>query len=372
MDEVKEENKVSFKEKWINRIKNFTWQDWGLVIIILVLLAIQLSIFSAFQHIPGPIYGGDLYRERGYTEHILRGNMPWSDPLFLNEINYFPWLAHLLASALILITKLSAQTVLIYFPTILLILTGIFLYLLGQKIFRNKTYALILPLIYLSRIFIESKHTEGSARVLSILFLLFWFQSQENKRIKDFVYIGVVLGLISLLHGSIFINAMIFFMSLLLFEVVEKIKKNNFEIKEFIKKYALTSIILFSLSMLFFGPLIAKYHLQTLNNSYAYAIIDLKALGTFWSLKQALNVFFNFSSPITMVLGLVSFLGLILVLLNMKKNNYRFVIYLFFGTIIASAHYLITAPLFNKWMEPGHMLSLMIIPSSIFFVFVSR
>ena len=97
------------KERLKSKIKKLAWQDWVLIATILIVLIIEATIFSTFEHLPGPIYGGDLYRERGYTEHILRGGSPWSDPLFINETNYFPWLAHASLTALI-VTLISFDT----------------------------------------------------------------------------------------------------------------------------------------------------------------------------------------------------------------------------------------------------------------------
>lgn len=357
------------KERLKLNIKKLSWQDWGLIIAIILIISVETTIFSTFKHLPGPIYGGDLYRERGYTEHIIRGNSPLSDPLFINETNYFPWLAHTSLASFQKITRFPLEKILIYFPLLCLILISISLYLLGQKTLKNKTHAIIFTLLYLANDPIQGRKASiGLATICTIFFLLLWLKAEDKNKIRYSIYAGFFLGLASLFHGSIFINAFVFFASLAFVEFIWRIKKHQFNIKNLLKRHIITITTTISISLIFFGPLIAKYSLKTMNPSYAYALTDPDNLGVFWSMSQGLNVFFNFSSILLFVIGIISFLGLIHSIINFKKREYRFILALFFGTVLASAHYLITKPILNKWMEPDHMLSLMIIPSSFLFV----
>jgi len=69
------------------------------------------------------------------------------------------------------------------------------------------------------------------------------------------------------------------------------------------------------------------------------------------------GLFFNFSGVFAFLIGILTLIGFIIALKNIKKANYRAVIIIFMSVFIATFHFFITKPLFNKWMEPGHVFT---------------
>jgi len=358
---------------WANKkIKNISWQDWVFITFLLLIVIIQFTSFTKLQHLAGPIYGGDIYRERGYSEHLIRGNSPLSDPLFLNEINYFPWFSHAVAASASKIFSTHIESVMIFAPLGITILAAIGFYILGKKIFNKKKYALILAIMGVSTHFYYSKITTGLGIVFSLFFLIYWFKTKESNKIKDSVIMGTYIGLAALTHGSIFINIIVFWTSLLAIELIYMLKDKKIKYKNLITRYLPGAITATLLSLIFFMPLMIRYSMKTLNNSFAYALTNIDLLSPFWALNKMMKVFFNVSSISSTLIGLISLGGLIYVLTHLRKSNTKFILALFLGTILASAHYLITKPILNKWMEPGHMLTILFIPALIFFVYGIR
>jgi len=97
----------------------------------------------SLRQIPGPIYGGDYYTHYGIINHIYNGNPPWTCPQYQNEYAFYPWLLHL---SVALIGKISGnllESYIFYFPTLVVIASGIIVYLLGKEIFRDKVFPLV-------------------------------------------------------------------------------------------------------------------------------------------------------------------------------------------------------------------------------------
>ena len=118
-------------------LKRLSWQKWALLIFIVMIFIVQISVFSQFKHIPGPIYGGDLYREKGFTLHILNGNPFWEDPYVEGEYEFYPPLGYLIAAGSSKLLAANPEKVLIFFPLFTTIFISIAAFLLGKVIFKD-------------------------------------------------------------------------------------------------------------------------------------------------------------------------------------------------------------------------------------------
>ena len=75
----------------ITHIKKHKLLYIGLIIIIII----QLNSFSSLNYLPGPLYGGDVYRERGFTEHIYQGYPICEDPQIQGEVAFRPQFSYM-------------------------------------------------------------------------------------------------------------------------------------------------------------------------------------------------------------------------------------------------------------------------------------
>lgn len=380
--------------------KSMSWQDWALVFGIIFFCCLQIFVFSQLKHLSGPVFGGDIYRERGFTQAVINGVPFWENPYSPNEFAYFPWLSYVIVAAMVKVFGFNLDWVINYFSILITISASMALYFIGKLLFKNKSIALLLVFFgFVIRAFYD-KITSGLAHIFLVWFLYFWLKIEfddtidEKKKILYGILSGVFLGLTALAHGSLFINAVVLIsvgvIGLFLIDIfsnkgstthkknIEQSKVSEKTEKGFlknlgnifidtIKRYYLLIIISLLISALFFAPIMLKYNFQILNNSPGYTTQDINTISAFTILKSSSLIFFNFSNVFIAILSLIVFVGFIVCILNYNKRVSQLALIFFFGTILATLHYLITKPLFNVWMDPWHVFGGIWVSQVIFF-----
>ena len=160
-------------------IKRLSWEEYALICVVAVSVIIYGIHISQFKQLPSPIFGGDIYRDRGFVKNIVAGNPVWSDGFYANEIQYYPYLVFALQALFVKITGVSVDGVVLYFPLITLILSAIAWYVLGLRIFKIKRWALLTSLSFIGFVHWYFPKSAGVAVFLTIpLFLYFWLKPQ--------------------------------------------------------------------------------------------------------------------------------------------------------------------------------------------------
>ncbi len=255
-------------------IKKLTWQDYLLIVIIILFLGLQMSLINSYKQLPAPLYGGDLYCQLGAVNHVKHGGNPLvnfrnSDPIS----NYFPLYTIIVGGSSYLFNT-NPMSTMFFYSYIFTALALISLYLLGYFLFKNKTIALFVPLIYflLHPFKIIIKYTYFSYLLIFpafFLFLYLTFSSQKKKYLFALVT-GIMYGLGSLSHGIIFpvlsIFMILIFFYLFIWKYLEKKKKITFN-KRLWKKDLKENIII--LALIFIpGLIIAQlYWLPIIKNT---------------------------------------------------------------------------------------------------------
>ncbi|MBR9677220.1 hypothetical protein GOV04_03695 [Candidatus Woesearchaeota archaeon] len=357
---------------WLKKkFSKLAFEDKAFLVGLFFMIVLQTIIFSSFNHIPGPMYGGDLYRERGFTEHLVRGGNLFDGPQISSDVKpYYPWFSFVLMSTTSKITGLSIEWLVVHFQTLIIIIASIYLYLLANLFFKKKYKSLFVVMTFWATHIILDKPSAGLAMALAIGFFYHWLKSSnKTKNFKHQIIAGILLGLTALSHTSVFTTLLALYFLSQLTELIYQLKTKNFNFRKFLLDNAFILGIAFFISLFYYGPLIYYYKLQTINKAYAYSLNDPYNLGVFWSTSVALKMFFNWKSILVAITGVVALLGFISTLLQFKKSvKYRLLVYVFVGTIIAAAHYLITIPLFNEWAQPDHFFVFLFLPKAFFIV----
>lgn len=331
----------------------FEEHKWGMLLCSVFLLW-TLSTIGPLQHIPGPIFGGDLYRERGFVEHLYRGGSIFEDPTIKDEFTYFPWLGYGLAALIGVLFGVSSQTILIVLPVVMVSARLFVYYLLGKQVFKSQTLAIITTILAATFYPFDMKITANFSHFFAVLSIFFIFRYFENPNKKDAILAGVFYGLLTLSHGQAFISfSFMLLLGLVLF-VLKLIFLDNFTMRAIAKKYWHVTLlygVAILISLLFFGPLIAKYQLHMDNPVPKYSLNDATKLG-FWFPWETIRGYLTPSISMDGLVTLFTLLGILFCILNLRKTEQSLALFFFIAIFLGVSHYLITMPLFDTWFEP--------------------
>lgn len=354
---------VSHNKSRFRKIQAFVSEHKMALIALTIILIWQAMLLAKHNYIPGPIYGGDLFRERGFTQSLLNGNSIWQDPYFKEELAFRQPLPYVLAAVLTKITGASLDTVLIFFPLLISLFSGWFFYLLSRRVFKSNMISVIGLLLFFGIIFIfdGGKHTKGLGFVFLVWLTYCLVNLYYKRNLKQKVLTGTVFGLVALSHLETLLHAIVFVVTtaLVVFWEEKRSGLKNGAIQT-VKLFFLPGIIALLLSLIHFGPLITTYHLAFKNPVNQYAMSDINLEGVDWWLSLIFSVFWNTGSARAFIFSVLVSLGTIIALLNIKLPEIKLILAWLFGIFLATGHHLITRPLFNFWITPGHIFGVFI------------
>lgn len=336
-----------------DRIKNLEWQEKFAIAFVILLVLIELYFFSGLKHLPGPMYGGDLYAHHGFTINYLENGFT-SDPYFVGEYAFYPWLGNMMIAIFSFLTGSSLMAGMIYFPILSTVLSALAYWLLGKQVFKSKTYALLTMLAYLVIQGIPGPAPNALAWMITIpFFFYFWLRTEENPNLKNRILAGVFLGLTSLIQVAFFLAALSVFIGTIVIETVLKWKKEGMKIP--FKKYAPILFIGFLVSLPFYGVILFNYAEGTKNPLFQYNGPDVDALGVGWVVKNVFRTFIDTTNVFRFFFGLAALIGAYIAFKNFKKQTPRFILLWYIIGFLTPLHHLLTRPLFDKWVLPGHL-----------------
>ena len=346
--------------------KNLSWEEYALILGIFLALIIYAAHIAQYKQIPSPIFGGDLYRDRGFVKNIVAGNPIWSDGFYANEIQYYPYLIFAVEAGFSKITGASVDGTFLYFPLLVILLAGIIWYLLGIRMFRSKKWAALTGLAFLGMTFFYFPKSAGVALFVTVpLFLYFWLKYEQEGSNKDGIYAGVMLGITALTWGGAFagiaLTCALVVSYYFIRDTISSYKDHGIKaiphtILKFIKKYYLMIIIAFVISMIFFLPLILKYQLHEYNLVTKWGDAKIDLLGPSWIFTNLKYIFFDTTNITTFLTTIVALAGFIVIAVSKKTKETEFILAVFLSNIIILEHHLITRPLLNWWFLPAKMV----------------
>jgi hypothetical protein len=328
----------------------------------LIAALVGLLIFAAgFKHIPSPVYGGDFYMIRGFTQAILQGNPIYEDPYFKGEYAYYGWLSYLVAAGLVKLTGIGLEKMLIFLPVFLMAGCLYAAYLFGSAIFKSKRYGLLFAFAFFALKIVEFKISAAMCAMLMLFCLHSLIRFLRGERKQKYL-IGLFMGLTALTHISYFIGLF----ALVLFSVTMEfllgfVKKPDLgKVWGFAKNYVPIFAIAFVLSLPLTGPWLFKYHMQTLNPTNQYGYRDIDTMGINWVATTFFNFFVRLNGILPFIWGMVIILGVVFAVMNRKNLEHRLALWWIIGTVILTGHFLITRPLLHNWIIPSQMFGVVI------------
>ena len=335
----------------IQKIKSLEWQTKLAIVIVFALVIVEYNFFSGFKHLPGPMYGGDIYAHLGFTQNYINNGF-WTDPYFVGEYAYYAWLGNLGIAIFSFVFGLSLMKGMIYFPILTTILSAMAYWFLGKQVFKSKTYALITMVAYLAYNGIPGAAPNSLAWMITTpFFFYFWLKSEEESSWKNKLFAGVFLGLTSLVQVAFFLSAL----SIFIFTTIIETFHNKKRVKDYFRKYALIFLVGLIVSLPFYGVIIVKYHGLTKNPLFQYNDRNVDLLGVGWAADTVISYFFNNSNTFRLVEGLIALAGIYVAITNFGKLGARFTLLWFIIGALIPLHHLITRPLFDKFILPGHL-----------------
>ncbi|MFH1212170.1 MAG: glycosyltransferase family 39 protein [Candidatus Woesearchaeota archaeon] len=361
------------KEKGIvDSAADFVVKHKFIIIVLTAVFVTQLIALAGLKYLPGPLYGGDIYRERGFTEHIYQGYPIFEDPQIKGESAFRPQLGYIIIAGLAKLGIGTIDKVMLYVVIFYNLAYCLGIYLIAKELFSKEYIAISAALLGYGMIFISSiKFTTGFGFMFTIFFLYFMIKSIKYNLLKDKIAAGVCIGFSCLCHLQHIINIAVLLGSLIIFEGIywiagkkEKEEKKGKEkksssllgyVKTVFRAAGIPVTIGAAISLVYFLPLFLLGRYKILNRVNEYAGIDINTISLKDALESMLGRVVNFSGVAAAVLSIIILLGLIYVFLNFKKTKPRLVAFAFIGAFLASIHFFITRPLFNFWITPDHV-----------------
>ncbi len=334
---------------------SFDKADLLFLAILIVALYVSFNYVDQFKQIPSPLYGGDYYNGLGGVIHIVDGGSPLESAQMKGELPWVPWFYHLSVALFSKFTGLEPMFALLNFSHIALVLSGIILYLLIQKLTNNKyVFLVVLPLIFSHGNFPLFKYSAFAAMISIPLFLLSLFIFLKCPSIKRAVLSGILLGIVGLSNTQTFFVGFLSFgfvaLAFLLPKLINfkswKLEWNK-DSKEQLKLYLIIFLIGFAISLSFWFKPIFIYQGSTPNDIQNITTPDITSSSTLWKIisSQLYSVFIPYTSGPLLLFTILTLLGLYKLLLTRSNPESKFALVLLIVWIFLIIHPLITLPL---------------------------
>lgn len=370
MDEDHHKKSMHVKESFGIRFKKFlkslTWEDYALIAIILLAVIFYGAHTAQYKTVPSPVFGGDVYRDRGFVKNIVEGNAIWSDAFYLNEIQYYGYIAPAFEAGVVKLFNMKVDTVFLYFGLVFLVISLICWYILGLGFFSDKKFALTTAISSLIFNQYNLKFAYLAAGVFVPLFLYYWIKYEKNNKMTDGLLTGVMLGITCLIYGGYLIPLSAIFFGYIIISFFRNIFK-NMKLKhlgkhlletvlQYIKKYYVATVAFALLMATYFVPLIIKYQLKIVNNVPHWGDIAPRALDFGWFIGIIKSMFFNYSNAPLFIVSIICLLGIVGLLLSKSSIQKKIILYSILVDLLLIVHHWITIPLFKTYFWPSKML----------------
>ncbi len=334
------------------------WQDYVLLIIIIIYLIFQFNLISQFQQLPSPLYGGDLYHQLGAINHVKYGGNPFksftnSDPL----PSYFPLYTFLIGNFAKLF-NLNAITAMFFSSYILMILSIMIMYIFSYLLFKNKTIALFTTLFFNSlACFPVLKYTLFTQKIVFPLFFLFLFLTLKTNKYIYATLAGLVYGLGSISHGTFFIEITLLIPILVGYSFFAH-KKEKLLFKKDFRTILIIFLIGFLIAQVYWFKPIFIYHGNIPNKitewgQVNYSLLRVQMKFVFESLKK---IFFDFHTLFSSMISILCIFAIFFIF-SLKKHILitKYLSFLSISLFVIPFHFLLTIPLFGLEFSPHYM-----------------
>ena len=336
-----------------------------LILALLPFIAFWFTEFAQYKHLPGPLYGGDLYQQMGIMMHIYTGNAPWEDSQFQGEWAFRDWMMHFLAAVMAWVLGAVAGVkpiiAFVYWPLIPMVLGGVAAFGIGRKMFDNDAIAALLAVAWMG-IPSEMGATSSSFGTIFAVPLFFYALISLNDSLKSKVLLGVAYGFAGLSYLVAFFGNTLMLALLFAYRAFgsPKAALHNSSVKvsgidatgksfwKQLKFFLPVALVSAPIVLALWGPVLYVYHGDVKNPSHFYGD---NARG--FNFTQAIGIiqdlFFSTSKGwFWGVITIASLGGVFAAVRQWDSNGGKWTMLLFAVGMLGTYHYLITMPLFNN------------------------
>jgi hypothetical protein len=356
----------------MHKAKDIFKNHYIIIFVILFFIASHYYIIKDYEALPSPLYGGDFYFQLGATNHVKYGG----NPLDSSSINgslpaYFVTYSFLSGNIarIFNISAFNAEMVLSYLT---LVASLILVYILINKLFKNKYLAAACAIIYNIPIDIILKYTSFAHQLVALILLLAVYNFLEKESYKNAVILGIVYGITGLTHSLFFMSSSIFLGIIFLYYFIAKNKHNivNGKYKETllsVSKYAIVIFIGVAIALLWWFKPIFYYHGQT---SLHYMDVNQYDFSQFSEQFSAVKDMFsgaliNFNSLSSIINSIFIIAGVICLFITKNSPEKKFITVMFVSAILTNLHFFLTYNLFSFQISPAYITSLIVSPVSL-------
>ncbi len=343
-------------QQWV---RNRPWQDWAFAAVIVLAISYYAGAFGAFQHLPGPLFGGDIYYHYGHILHIYEFNNPMSSSHYAGEYEHYAWFSHLLGAIFARITGMEPLNAAIWFGPLIGLAGMLVMYLLGQRFLGNRALGLLLALSWLSIGRIPSPTPTAFATALLNPLLVLLVYTARSKR--ETLAAGVVYGIAGLSHTVSFLGGAIFIGIVAILRTLEARRNNEAWTRALTAQarwIGLMALVAVPIALLYWGPPALVYHGHTPNNWQEYTGRGLEGLTpaflwqNFWDTLWAspageptgiLGAIFGILPHPVTLLNLLALIGFGVSVLLWRKNGLPLLVML--TGLLGLAHPWLTLPI---------------------------
>lgn len=326
--------------------------DWVFAVLLLAVVLVQYSFLSDFNQLPGPVYGGDVYRHFGQVLHIYHGGSPFHSFHYLGEFEHYPFLTHFVVALMAWLFFSSALSVaMLWFPLLSTLLAGIFSYLLAKRVFRNSWLSCLFGLFWVTTLVPNLGPSMVAQYVMLPLLAWSWLAWDS---IRQRAWAGIIYGLVGLQHATLFIGACFFLALRFIYNLLAnffilenakfKVIKKPFwpACQVLLKRYALIVLIGIPIALLYWWAPIFVYHGQTLNPWQEYSGQGVSSLTFGLVFRAFYTTIISSSDWLATVLTLLALLG---VYASFRQKNWVPAWSFWVIGVVGIAHPFFTQPL---------------------------
>lgn len=367
------------------------------VAIIMFFTAVYVNLFLSLHQIPGPLYGGDYYTHYGIINHIYNGNAPWTCPQNQNEYAFYPWLVHVLVAFIGKITGNLLASFLLYFPTLVVIASGIIVYFLGKELFKDKVFPLVFTFVWMgTRLFVDYIPASFTPTITTPLLLLTVLKAIKTGKKEWTVSAAVSFGLFIMSHmATLPPGALLLIFVWLYYSFAGNVRldldpdtmrlhlitdraKLRASLARTTKIVIPIAVIGFIIGLLYWGPVFAVYGFGVKNTWADYTMPDYQVYGAVIAKELVIAYLFNIDpllasggSMTSLTNGLkalaissLTLIGLLGAIKNRKETGSSFLALAFATGFFGYLHYLFTVPLLGTNYSPLRIENFMLNPAA--------
>ena len=356
----------NMKDRFNNWIKELSWEDYALIGVMIVTLIIAGFYIAPLKTNPGPMYGGDVFYHMGILLHLERGGGFLANPQLLGEYPWNPYLFHEIANVIRLAFGLPFQTATLYMTFLAIVLAGIIGYATGRVLFKRKDLALLLASFLCFYALSAAYYKSFAIVTIYPLFLMFLYLAVTKRTWIYYMWSGLTLGIIGIMHLLGFMAFVVFTAVVLIYFYVirflhkeegkRRFNKDLFwkHLSEDYWKIGMFVVITLSIALIFWFKPIFVFHLHTANNIAEYDSMDLKAKYFSYAIMMTKSLFlvngdFSIAGMTSNAMKLLVLIFVVLYIFNKKKSDSsRYIMLMLITTLVLFFHYLITVPIIGK------------------------